>query len=136
MISTNSIHLSSDSETEDATGKNVVKRPHSCLETVVRNCLKSRKKACQKFRRHPARYELEDEICPNLLSSAENNVCYTNQGSAQVAETRPCQLSSSWAAPICRQFWKAGNYGNEQQAKTTMRSTSTILHNFQSALFP
>ncbi|WOG96423.1 hypothetical protein DCAR_0415758 [Daucus carota subsp. sativus] len=128
MISTNSIHLSSDSETEDATGKNVVKRPHSCLETVVRNCLNSRKKACQKFRRHPARYELEDEICTNLLSSAENNVCYTNQGSAQVAETRPCQLSSSWAAPICRQFWKAGNYGNEQRAKTTMKNGNSRMH--------
>lgn len=136
MISTNSIQLSSDSEIEDANGMNVEKRPHPCLETVVINGVNSRKKACQKFGRHPARYELEHGISPNIFTPTENNLCYTNQGSTQVAKSSPCQLPSSWAAPICRQFWKAGNYGNEQSAKISIKSTFTNFHIFQYAFIP
>lgn len=136
MISTNSIQLSSDSEIEDANEMNVEKRPHPCLETDVANGFNSRKKACGKFRRHPAKYELEYGISPNIFRSTKNNLCYTNQGNAQVAESSPCQLPSPWAAPICRQFWKAGNYGSEQSAKTTIKSTFTIFHIFQYAFIP
>ncbi|KAK1378057.1 MORC family CW-type zinc finger protein 3-like [Heracleum sosnowskyi] len=78
--------------------------------------------------RHPARYEVEYGISPRFSTSTGNNSCYVNEGSAQVAKSSPCQLPSPWAAPICRQFWKAGNSGNEHSAKTTIKNGNSQMH--------
>ncbi|KAK1353272.1 putative histidine kinase-like ATPase domain-containing protein [Heracleum sosnowskyi] len=80
------------------------------------------------MRRHPARYEVEYGISPRFSTSTGNNSCYVNEGSAQVAKSSPCQLPSPWAAPICRQFWKAGNSGNEHSAKTTIKNGNSQMH--------
>ncbi|KAK1384458.1 hypothetical protein POM88_022193 [Heracleum sosnowskyi] len=101
-----------------------------CVYVYIGNALQSHLAGayCLCIKRHPARYEVEYGISPRFSTSTGNNSCYVNEGSAQVAKSSPCQLPSPWAAPICRQFWKAGNSGNEHSAKTTIKNGNSQMH--------
>ncbi|KAJ0436906.1 putative histidine kinase/HSP90-like ATPase superfamily, morc, S5 domain 2 [Helianthus annuus] len=59
-------------------------------------------------------------------SSTDTSVL--DQGQSPVDDANLCSTSPICAAPLCRQFWKAGAYNDELTPKSTIKSGSSYLH--------
>ncbi|KAA8530215.1 hypothetical protein F0562_004924 [Nyssa sinensis] len=70
---------------------------------------------------HFARNKSLDNISSNAFSTSRSNSSVLDQGGSPVEESSPSQPSLC-PAPICRQFWKAGNYDTGQGSKAPLQN--------------
>lgn len=77
------------------------------------------------IRRNATDYNKRSSTISNAPSSGTNVL---DQQQLQIDDSRFCSTSSISPAPICRQFWKAGNYDDGLNSKPTFQSIS-LSHN-------
>ncbi|KVH98226.1 Histidine kinase-like ATPase, ATP-binding domain-containing protein, partial [Cynara cardunculus var. scolymus] len=58
-------------------------------------------------------HESEKNRSLSASSTGQSGTCILDQEQSQVGDSDPCSTSSISAAPICRQFWKAGIYNED-----------------------
>lgn len=69
------------------------------------------------------REEQEEERSLNALSSGRSGTSMVDQGQSPLDDTGLSSTSHLCPAPICRQFWKAGNYSERAKTKVSIQST-------------
>ncbi|KAK2981552.1 hypothetical protein RJ640_027977 [Escallonia rubra] len=111
------VDLCSDDEIGDSGGKDVQKRSRSVLETPESKWSGEVKNPCQESKKQCARQGFKDNRSSTVLSTSQSNSCIFRQGCSPVEESSPSSWTSIRPAPICRHFWKAGEYDAEQCTK-------------------
>lgn len=114
MSSENMIYLYSDNEMGDLGGKVGEKRPHYAIgisELKGSNNYKI-KKLCGD----------NNNSSSNLVGVSQSGSSVLEQGCCVDDESSPSFSPSLCPPPVCRQFWKAGNYEMEQSAKAPIQS--------------
>lgn len=117
------VDLSSDDESEKV-GPVVVKlepdyvrgadKPHGTDKGVLAKF--------DKFRRHATGQDAEENISSNAPSTGHSNSSVLEQGPSPVDDTGISYASSICAAPLCKQFWKAGSYNDGLGSQITVQS--------------
>ncbi|KAF3437007.1 hypothetical protein FNV43_RR19760 [Rhamnella rubrinervis] len=72
--------------------------------------------------------EFEENGSPNALSTGHSNSSILDQGQSPVDDTGLSSTSPISQAPICRQFWKAGNYDDGLGSKVALQNGKSYLH--------
>ncbi|KAK7281933.1 hypothetical protein RIF29_10324 [Crotalaria pallida] len=120
--------LSSDDECE------VVLKPvklESDSITGAKQQYKSNKSSLARHKRsrsHPLRQDSEENISSNAPSTGHSNSSVLEQGLSPVDDTEISYVSPISAAPVCKQFWKAGSYDDGLASKVTVQNTKNYLH--------
>ncbi|XP_052197865.1 protein MICRORCHIDIA 6-like isoform X2 [Diospyros lotus] len=73
------------------------------------------------------RQESKESRSSNVFQSQSDFVDF-DRGHHPVDESLPSHMPSSYPAPICRQFWKAGNYNGGQRPKPQLSDGKNYLH--------
>lgn len=71
---------------------------------------------------HCRTQESEENRDSNALSTAQSSTSILDQGQSPMDDTSLSSTSPICPAPLCRQFWKAGNYDDELGSKVTLQS--------------
>ncbi|XP_038686675.1 protein MICRORCHIDIA 6-like isoform X1 [Tripterygium wilfordii] len=82
----------------------------------------------QKFKNQSRRQESEENRSSNVLSTGQSSSSVLEQGQSPVDDTGVCSTSSICPAPLCRQFWKAGNYDDGLVSKITLQNGKNSVH--------
>ncbi|CAH1419169.1 unnamed protein product [Lactuca virosa] len=72
--------------------------------------------------------ESEGNRSRSASSTGQSGTCILDHEKSHVDDTSPCSTSSTCAAPICRQFWKAGAYNEDLTPVTKTHAGSSYLH--------
>ncbi|RDX71182.1 Protein MICRORCHIDIA 6, partial [Mucuna pruriens] len=70
----------------------------------------------------------EENISSNGPSTGHSNSSVLEQGPSSIDDTGISYASPIGAAPLCRQFWKAGNYDDGLGSKVTVQNAKNYLH--------
>ncbi|XVF19180.1 hypothetical protein REPUB_Repub11eG0087800 [Reevesia pubescens] len=70
----------------------------------------------------------ENKSSNNALSTGLSNTSFLEQGQSPGDDTGVSSASAISPAPICRQFWKAGNYERELDSKVALQNSKNYLH--------
>ncbi|TKY73522.1 MORC family CW-type zinc finger protein 3 [Spatholobus suberectus] len=70
----------------------------------------------------------EENISSNGPSTGHSNSSVLEQGPSPIDDTGISYVSPIGAAPLCRQFWKAGNYDDGPGSKVTVQNAKNYLH--------
>ncbi|KAK8465788.1 hypothetical protein PHAVU_009G176500 [Phaseolus vulgaris] len=108
MGPTEIVDLSSDDESETV-----------CLKAVKLEGDFVMDKKCQS---HTTGQDSEENLSSNGPSTGHSNSSVLEQGPSPVDDTCISYVSPIGAAPLCRQFWKAGNYDDGIGSKVTVQS--------------
>ena len=73
------------------------------------------------------RHDSEENLSSNGPSTGHGSSSVLDQGLSTVDDAEFSSSSSIHAAPICRQFWKAGNYDDELRSKVKVQSNLTSI---------
>ncbi|XP_024972379.1 protein MICRORCHIDIA 6-like isoform X2 [Cynara cardunculus var. scolymus] len=73
-------------------------------------------------------HESEKNRSLSASSTGQSGTCILDQEQSQVGDSDPCSTSSISAAPICRQFWKAGIYNEDLTRVPKNHAGSSYLH--------
>ncbi|KAM7512477.1 hypothetical protein LguiB_011352 [Lonicera macranthoides] len=111
MSSENLIDLCSDNEMGDSGGKAGEKRPHYALGTSELEGNNYNK--IKKLRGNSS--------SSNVVGISQSGSSILEQGCCVDDESSPSFLPSLCPPPVCRQFWKAGNYEMEHSAKAPIQ---------------
>ncbi|KAK0587848.1 hypothetical protein LWI29_029942 [Acer saccharum] len=76
----------------------------------------------------PRRQDSEENKSSNALSAGQSGSSILEQGQSPVDDTGISSMSSIGPAPLCRQFWKAGNYNDELGSKVPLQNGKSFLH--------
>ena len=79
------------------------------------------------IRSHSVRQDSEENISSNGPSTGHSSSSVLDPGLSTVDDADLSSSSSIHAAPICRQFWKAGNYDDELRSKVKLQSNLTSI---------
>ena len=71
---------------------------------------------------HTTGQDSEENLSSNGPSTGHSNSSVLEQGPSPVDDTGISYASSIGVAPLCRQFWKAGNYDDGLGSKVTVQS--------------
>lgn len=112
MSSENLIDLCSDNEMGDSGGKAGEKRPHYALGTLELEG--NNYNEIKKLRGNSS--------SSNVVGISQSGSSVLEQGCCVDDESSPSFLPSLCPPPVCRQFWKAGNYEMEHSAKAPIQS--------------
>lgn len=85
------------------------------------SCIGSKKKKKSKGTEFK-RQESEENRSSNVLSTGQSSNSVLDQGQSPVDDTSLSSASSICAAPLVRQFWKAGSYEDGLGSKSTLQS--------------
>ncbi|KAI3684512.1 hypothetical protein L6452_33736 [Arctium lappa] len=77
---------------------------------------------------HGRTQESEKNRSFSASSTGQSGTCILDQEQSQVGDSDPCSTSSISAAPICRQFWKAGIYNEDLTRVPKTHAGSSYLH--------
>lgn len=77
---------------------------------------------------HCRTQESEENRDSNALSTAQSSTSILDQGQSPMDDTSLSSTSPICPAPLCRQFWKAGNYDDELGSKVTLQNGKNYLH--------
>lgn len=80
------------------------------------------------------RQEFEENRCSTALSNGQSASSVLEQGQSPVDDTGISSASTICPAPLCRQFWKAGNYDDGLGSKVTFQSTYQFICMVQSKI--
>ncbi|KAK8465787.1 hypothetical protein PHAVU_009G176500 [Phaseolus vulgaris] len=114
MGPTEIVDLSSDDESETV-----------CLKAVKLEGDFVMDKKCQS---HTTGQDSEENLSSNGPSTGHSNSSVLEQGPSPVDDTCISYVSPIGAAPLCRQFWKAGNYDDGIGSKVTVQNAKNYLH--------
>ncbi|KAF7135142.1 hypothetical protein RHSIM_Rhsim08G0052000 [Rhododendron simsii] len=128
MSSADVVELSADDMIGKSSGKKSKMRLDSALGTIEHewNTQTKSKKVCRKSK---MRQEPEDNIVSVARSTIQNNSSALDQGPSPVDESSRSSIPAFGPAPICRQFWKAGNYDMGEGSKTQHQTIAELLDN-------
>ncbi|KAK8507895.1 hypothetical protein V6N13_140635 [Hibiscus sabdariffa] len=70
----------------------------------------------------------ENKSSTIALSAGQSSTSLLEQCQSPGGDTRVCSTSAISLAPICRQFWKAGSYGEGLGSKVTLQNSTNYLH--------
>ncbi|CAK7325067.1 unnamed protein product [Dovyalis caffra] len=93
-----------------------------------RNRLKAQQDEGRKFATQSRRQESEENKSSNALSTVQSNSSVLGQGQSQVDDSGISCASTICPAPLCRQFWKSGNYDDGFRSKVTLQNGNSYLH--------
>ncbi|XP_062017533.1 protein MICRORCHIDIA 6-like isoform X2 [Rosa rugosa] len=120
------VDLSSDDELGEVDVKPVkleldVVRRHEekCKAQPVKNKLSKTQRTIQ---------DSEENRSSNALSTGHSSSSILDQGQSPVDDTGISSASPICPAPLCRQFWKAGNYNDGIGSKATFQNGKNYLH--------
>ncbi|PSR89570.1 Protein MICRORCHIDIA like, partial [Actinidia chinensis var. chinensis] len=82
----------------------------------------------QKSNTNSKRQESEENRSLNCSSTRQNNPSILDQQLSPIDDTSLLSASPICSAPVCRQFWKAGNYDEGLASKSTLQNGSSYLH--------
>ncbi|XP_057442925.1 protein MICRORCHIDIA 6 [Lotus japonicus] len=74
------------------------------------------------------RQDSEENRSSNCPSTGNSNSSVLEQGLSPIDDTGISYASSICAAPLCRQFWKAGNYDIGPRSTVTVQNAKNYLH--------
>ncbi|KAJ9178801.1 hypothetical protein P3X46_010653 [Hevea brasiliensis] len=74
------------------------------------------------------RQEFEENRSSTALSTGQSSSSVLEQGQSPVDDTGISFASTICPAPLCRQFWKAGNYDDGLGSKVTFQNGKNYLH--------
>ena len=77
---------------------------------------------CRKSKTHSIGEESQENKSSVAFSISQNDSSVLDQRCSPVDEASPSSVTSFGPAPICRQFWKAGNYDMGEGSKSQLRS--------------
>ncbi|PIN20254.1 MORC family ATPase [Handroanthus impetiginosus] len=75
------------------------------------------------------RHETEQSRRSTILNTPSNGASILDQEHPPIDDSSFCSTSSICPAPICRQFWKAGNYDDKLISKPTSQTVAELLDN-------
>ena len=123
MSSTNIVDLCSDGEFGGVDVKAVK------LELVLARATMQQKEyqkanllRHQKSNTNSKRQESEENRSLNCSSTRQSNPSILDQQLSPIDDTSLSSASPICSAPVCRQFWKAGNYDEGLASKSTLQS--------------
>ncbi|XP_057459527.1 protein MICRORCHIDIA 6-like isoform X3 [Actinidia eriantha] len=129
MSSTNIVDLRSDDELGEADMKAFK------LELVLDRAPMQQKEyqkanltRHQKSNTNSKRQESEENRSLNCSSTRQSNPSILDQLLSPIDDTSLSSASPICSAPVCRQFWKAGNYDEGLASKFTLQNGSSYLH--------
>ncbi|KAJ1418303.1 Histidine kinase/HSP90-like ATPase [Sesbania bispinosa] len=133
MSATEIVDLSSDDETETETEKAGLEavKLETDFTTGVMQQNKTDKGQLAKHKRsrsHATRQDSEENISSSNPSAGHSNSSVLEQGTSPVDDTGISYASPICAAPLCRQFWKAGSYDDGLGSKVTVQNAKNYLH--------
>jgi len=76
----------------------------------------------KRYQSHITGQDSEENLSSNGPSTGHSNSSVLEQGPSPVDDTGISYVSPIGAAPLCRQFWKAGNYDDGIGSKVTVQS--------------
>ncbi|XP_057952524.1 protein MICRORCHIDIA 6-like isoform X2 [Malania oleifera] len=74
------------------------------------------------------RQESEENRDSNALSTDQSGTSVVDQGQSPMDDTSLSSTSPTCPAPLCRQFWKAGNYEDQLGSKVSLQNGKNYLH--------
>ncbi|PSS35237.1 Protein MICRORCHIDIA like [Actinidia chinensis var. chinensis] len=83
---------------------------------------------CRKSKTHSIGEESQENRSSVAFSISQNDSSVLDQRCSPVDEASPSSVTSFGPAPICRQFWKAGNYDMGEGSKSQLRKGKNHLH--------
>ncbi|KAL6953198.1 hypothetical protein U1Q18_012480 [Sarracenia purpurea var. burkii] len=129
MSSADFIELSSDDKKSIGTnGKTMLDSVSGTSEQRENTKTKS-KNFFRKSNTHSAGQESKKNRSSVVFSTSQNESSVLDQGLSIVNEPSPSSFPSFGPAPICRQFWKAGNYDIGEGSKTQLQAIAELLDN-------
>ncbi|KHN30927.1 protein MICRORCHIDIA 6-like [Glycine soja] len=130
MGPTEVVYLSSDDESEKEVAFKAVKLEEDfVLDAKQYN--ETNKGQLAKHKRsqsHTTGQDSEENLSSNGPSTGHSNSSVLEQGPSPVDDTGISYASSIGVAPLCRQFWKAGNYDDGLGSKVTVQNAKNYLH--------
>ncbi|XP_058180330.1 protein MICRORCHIDIA 6-like isoform X3 [Rhododendron vialii] len=127
MSSANVVELSADDMIGKSRGKKSKRRLDSALGTIEHEW-NTQTKSKKVRRKSKMRQEPEENIVSVASSTIQNDSSALDQGPSPVDESSP-SIPAFGPAPICRQFWKAGNYDMGEGSKTQHQTIAELLDN-------
>ncbi|QCE14516.1 Histidine kinase-like ATPase [Vigna unguiculata] len=82
----------------------------------------------KRYQSHITGQDSEENLSSNGPSTGHSNSSVLEQGPSPVDDTGISYVSPIGAAPLCRQFWKAGNYDDGIGSKVTVQNAKSYLH--------
>ncbi|XP_065871440.1 protein MICRORCHIDIA 6-like [Euphorbia lathyris] len=76
----------------------------------------------------PGRQEFEENRCSATWSTCQSGSSILEQGQSPVDDTGISSATTICPAPLCRQFWKAGNYNDAIGSKVNLQNGKNYLH--------
>ncbi|OMO67568.1 hypothetical protein COLO4_30094 [Corchorus olitorius] len=113
------VDLSSDDELGEVVVKPVKLEPGSLVQPVELR---------RSTNQHRKQTSEENRSSNNALSAGQSSASVLEQGQSPGEDTGVSSLSAISPAPICRQFWKAGNYEGGLGPKVTIQNSKNYLH--------
>ncbi|XP_059443447.1 protein MICRORCHIDIA 6-like isoform X3 [Corylus avellana] len=122
------VDLSSDDECGHLNVKAVKLEPG-----IVGGRIQQKENKVQLVKRHKSqtqcgRQESEENRGSNALSTGKSSSRIWDQGQSPVDDTSLPSTSPTCPAPLCRQFWKAGNYDDGLGSKVSLQNGKNYLH--------
>ncbi|KAG7023121.1 Protein MICRORCHIDIA 6, partial [Cucurbita argyrosperma subsp. argyrosperma] len=128
MISADIVDLSSDDEEgsnlkavklePDVVGAVMLPKEHT-KKNVIKHEKPNTEFVSQRF---------DENRSPNVLSAGQSSSSILDQVPSPADDSGLTSPSPLCPAPVCRQFWKAGNYDDAVAAKVTVQSSKGHLH--------
>ncbi|XP_021832733.1 protein MICRORCHIDIA 6 isoform X2 [Prunus avium] len=129
MTLTDIVDLSSDDELGEVDVKPVKLEPGLVGRKLQQNEKnKAQLVKHQKSKTPCAIRESEENRSSNALSTGHSSSSILDQGQSPVDDTGISYTSPLSPAPLCRQFWKAGNYNDGIGSKVTIQNGKNYLH--------
>ncbi|KAB1200929.1 MORC family CW-type zinc finger protein 3 [Morella rubra] len=128
MSSIDIVELSSDDEYGDVDVKAVRLEPDIVQGRIQLEENKVQLAKHQKFEMRCGRQESEENRSSNAFSTGQSSSTILDQGQSPVDDTSLSSASPLCSAPLCRLFWKAGNYDEGLGAKVSLQNGKNYLH--------
>ncbi|XP_059443512.1 protein MICRORCHIDIA 6-like isoform X1 [Corylus avellana] len=122
------VDLSSDDECGHLNVKAVKLEPGIVGGTIQQKENEVQLVKCQKSETQCRRQESEESKSSNSLSTGKSSSRILDRGQSPLDDTSLPSTSPMCPAPLCRQFWKAGNYDDGLGSKVSLQNGKNYLH--------
>ncbi|KAE8124263.1 hypothetical protein FH972_019164 [Carpinus fangiana] len=122
------VDLSSDDECGHLDVKAVKLEPGIVGGTIQQKENEAQLVKCQKSETQCRRQESEESRSSNSLSNGKSSSRILDRGQSPLDDTSLPSTSPMCPAPLCRQFWKAGNYDDGLGSKVSLQNGKNYLH--------
>ncbi|XP_044477564.1 protein MICRORCHIDIA 6-like [Mangifera indica] len=128
MSCTDIVDLSSDDEAGPVDIKAIKLEPDSVGSPFLHKYYHNLTSEHWKSKTQSGRQKSEENESSNALSAGKSSNSILERGQSLVDDTVISSASSICPAPLCRQFWKAGNYEDGFGSKVTFQNGKNFLH--------